>query len=194
LLVGLRSIPWGARDISDDIACAFGVQRRDAERLKCFYGSAMTSPRDNHEMIEARQMGTEEGVDPMRITRAQLMTVIRQRVEELTARIEEALKGLGFTGPVGRQVVLTGGGAELKNIADYMQGVLGRSVRVGRPRQLTGLPDAHSGPAFSTLVGLAMLASSGSGDIRDLALGKITGKKPASGVIGRLFAAMKGGI
>ena len=80
MLLGLRSIPLGAKDITDDIACAFGVQRRDAERLKCFYGSAMTSPRDNHEMIEARQMGTEEGVDPMRITRAQLMTVIRQRI------------------------------------------------------------------------------------------------------------------
>ena len=81
----------------------------------------------------------------MKITRAQLMMVIRQRVEELTSEIEAALKELGFTGPVGRQVVLTGGGAELKNIADYMQGVLGRAVRVGRPKQLTGLPDAHRG-------------------------------------------------
>ena len=54
--------------------------------------------------------------------------------------------------------MLTGGGAELKNIADYMQGVLGRAVRVGRPKTITGLPEAHSGPAFSTLVGLAMLA------------------------------------
>ena len=106
----------------------------------------------------------------MQITRAQLMMVIRQRVEELTAQIESALKELGFTGPVGRQVVLTGGGAELKNIADYMQGVLGRAVRVGRPRQLTGLPDAHSGPAFSTLVGLAFLAASGSDDIRDIGM------------------------
>jgi cell division protein FtsA len=194
MLVGLRSIPLGAKDITDDIASAFAVQRRDAERLKCFYGSAMTSPRDNHEMIEARQIGSEEGAEPLRITRAQLMTVVRQRVEELTAKIEEALKSLGFTGPVGRQVVLTGGGAELKNIADYMQGVLGRSVRVGRPKQITGLPDAHSGPAFSTLVGLAMLASSRSGDIRDLALGKITGKKQAPGMLGRLFAAMKGGV
>src|SRR5918993_43340 len=194
MLVGLRSIPLGAKDITDDIACAFGVQRRDAERLKCFYGSAMTSPRDNHEMIEARQMGTEEGMDPMRITRAQLMTVIRQRVEELTAKIDEALKSLGFTGPVGRQVVLTGGGAELKNIADYMQGVLGRSVRVGRPKTITGLPDAHSGPAFSTLVGLACLASSRSGDIRDLAKGKNMQKKQATGMMGRLLAAMKGGI
>ena len=51
----------GARDITNDIACAFAVQRRDAERLKCFYGSAMTSPRDNHEMIEAPQIGAEPG-------------------------------------------------------------------------------------------------------------------------------------
>jgi cell division protein FtsA len=194
MLVGLRSIPLGAKDISDDIACAFGVQRRDAERLKCFYGSAMTSPRDNHEMIEANQMGAEEGAEPMRITRAQLMTVIRQRVEELTSQIDGALKGLGFTGPVGRQVVLTGGGAELKNIADYMQGVLGRAVRVGRPKTITGLPDAHSGPGFTNLVGLAMLASGSSGDIRDLALGAVADRKPQAGFIGRLVAAMKGGF
>jgi len=194
MLVGLRSIPLGARDISDDIACAFGVQRRDAERLKCFYGSAMTSPRDNHEMIDANQMGAETGTEPMRITRAQLMTVIRGRVEELTGQIDNALKGLGFTGPVGRQVVLTGGGAELKNIADYMQGVLGRTVRVGRPKTITGLPDAHSGPAFATLVGLAMLGAGGTGDLRDLALGAVVDRKPSQGFMGRLVSAMKGGF
>ncbi|MEO6256363.1 MAG: cell division protein FtsA [Sphingomicrobium sp.] len=194
MLVGLRSIPLGAKDITDDIACAFGVQRRDAERLKCFYGSAMTSPRDNHELIDAAQIGAEEGAEPTRITRAQLMMVIRARVEELTGQIEASLKELGFTGPVGRQVVLTGGGGELKNIADYMQGVLGRAVRVGRPRTITGLPDAHSGPAFSTLVGLAFLAGSGSGDIRDIAIGKITDRKPATGMFGRLISAMRGGF
>jgi cell division protein FtsA len=145
-------------------------------------------------MIEAPQMGSEEGGEPLRITRAQLMMVIRQRVEELTGLVDAALKALGFSGPVGRQVVLTGGGAELKNIADYMQGVLGRAVRVGRPRTLTGLPDAHSGPAFATLVGLACLAGSGTGDIRDIALGQVTARKPATGVIGRLVAAMKGGF
>ena len=192
MLVGLRSIPLGAKDITDDIACAFGVRRRDAERMKCFHGSAMTSPRDNHEMIEATAIGSEEGGEPLRISRAQLMTVIRQRVEEITNEIDKALKSLGFTGPVGRQVVLTGGGAELKNIADFMQGVLGRAVRVGRPRAITGLPDAHSGPGFATLVGLAMLAGSGTGDIRDLALGSVRERKPATGLIGRLVAAMRG--
>jgi cell division protein FtsA len=191
MLVGLRSIQLGAKDITNDIAGAFAVQRRDAERLKCFYGSAMTSPRDNHEMIEATQIGAEPGAEPMKITRAQLMMVIRQRIEELVGEIEAALKGLGFTGPVGRQVVLTGGGAELKNVADYMQGVLGRAVRVGRPKQITGLPDAHSGPAFSTLVGLALLAASGRGDIRDIAGPTI--RKAPTGMFGRFIAAMRAG-
>jgi cell division protein FtsA len=194
MLLGLRSIDLGARDITNDIACAFAVQRRDAERLKCFYGSAMTSPRDNHEMIEAAQIGAEPGAEPLKLTRAQLMMVIRQRIEEMTNEVESALKALGFTGPVGRQVVLTGGGAELKNIADYMQGVLGRAVRIGRPKQITGLPDAHSGPAFATLVGLAMLAAAGTGDIRDIALGPITRQTPAKGMFGRLVSAMKGGF
>ena len=192
MLVGLRSIQLGARDITDDIACAFGIQRRDAERLKTFYGSAMTSPRDNHEMIDANPIGAETGDEMTRLTRAQLMTVIRSRVETLTGEIEKALKELGFTGPVGRQVVLTGGGAELKNIADYMQSVLGRAVRVGRPRPIPGLPEAHSGPAFATLVGLANLAASGTGDIRDIA-GTVRERPVSTGFVGKLVAALRKG-
>jgi len=192
ILVGLRSIPLGAKDISDDIAATFGVNRRDAERLKCFYGSAMTSPRDNHELIDASHGGADGNAEPVRITRAQLMMVIRHRVEELTSQVDQALKELGFAGPVGRPVVLTGGGAELKNIADYMQGVLGRTVRVGRPRTLPGLPEAHSGPAFSTLVGLACLASGGSGDIRDIVVRNRAPQGGPTGLLGRLVAVIRG--
>jgi cell division protein FtsA len=191
MLVELRSVGLGAKDITDDIAAAFGVRRRDAERIKCFHGSAMTSPRDNHEVVEALPLGAEEGSEPLRISRAQLMTVIRQRVEQITGEVENALKDLGFVKPLGRQVVLTGGGAELKNVADYMQGVLGRAVRVGRPRALTGLPDAHSGPAFSTLVGLAILAGHGTGDIRDLALPSGRPDRKSGGFIERLVAAIR---
>ena len=160
-----------ASDITDDIAAAFGVRRRDAERLKCFYGSAMTSPRDNHEMIEAdhSRRGGRRRPDPDHPRPADDGDPPPGRGTD-RRRSTRRLKALGFTGPVGRPVVLTGGGAELKNIADYMQGVLGRTVRVGRPKTLAGLPDAHSGPAFSTLVGLACLAGSRSGDIRDIAI------------------------
>ncbi len=191
MLIGLRSIPLGANDITNDIAGAFAVRPRDAERLKCFYGSAMTSPRDNHEMIEAAQIAGDPGAEPIKLTRAQLMMVIRNRIEELTGKIDDALKDFGFTGSAGRQVVLTGGGAELKNLADYMQGILGRSVRIGRPRQLSGLPDAHSGPAFSTLVGLTMLAASGSGDLRDIAIKTGSQARNTGGLLSRLIGVLR---
>ena len=61
------------------------------------------------------------------------------------------------------------------------------------PAAATAKPDAHSGPAFSTLVGLAYLAGSGSSDIRDIALGTVVTRKPPTGMMGRLLAAMRGG-
>jgi cell division protein FtsA len=191
MLAGLRSIPVGGNDVTDDIASAFGTRRTEAERIKCFYGSAMMSPRDNHEMIELAPIaGHQDGVESARITRAQLVSVVRQRLEHMTADIETALKDLGFAGPFGRQVVLTGGGAELKGIADYAQGVLGRTVRIGRPT-LPGLPEAHSGPAFSTLAGLAQFAASDETDLgRDAFMA--AGEGRASGnIIQRLIAAFR---
>ncbi|MEN2785701.1 cell division protein FtsA [Sphingomonas qilianensis] len=169
MLVGLTSIPFGAQDITDDIASAFGTSRAQAERMKCFYGSANASPRDNHDMIDVAPISAEDGQgDGTRITRAQLIAVIRQRLDHLIGEVQKALTELKFSGPVGRQVVLTGGGAELKGVADYAQQALGRSVRVGRPRGLTALPEAHSGPAFTTLAGLAFYAASDPVDLRSL--------------------------
>ncbi len=168
MLVGLKSIPIGSCDITDDIASAFGTSRSQAERMKCFHGSANASPRDNHEMIAIRPGRADDDADPLQITKAALISVIRTRLEHLINEVQAALKELKFEGPVGRQVVLTGGGAELKGIADYAQQVLGRSVRVGRPRGLTGLPDAHGGPGFATLAGLAFFAASDPVDLRGL--------------------------
>lgn len=193
LLVGLASIPFGAADITDDIASAFGTRRSQAERMKCFFGSATASPRDNHEMIEVAPISAEEdAAETTRITRAQLIAVIRQRLEHLMGEIAKALKELGFGGPVGRQVVLTGGGAELKGIADYAQGNLGRAVRVGRPRGLAGIPDAHSGPAFATLAGLIHFAASDPVDLRALSSTDQTiVKAPGSALLSRLISAFR---
>jgi cell division protein FtsA len=192
MLVGLKSLAMGGIDITDDIASAFGTRRAEAERIKCFYGSAMTSPRDNHDMIELAPIaGAEDGTEASRITRAQLIAVIRQRLEHLAGEITTALKDLGFSGPFGRQVVLTGGGSELKGIADYAQGVFGRAVRIGRPK-MAGLPEAHSGPAFSTLAGLAQFAASKELDLRQITAPDTVISRPEGGnIVQRLIAAFR---
>ena len=190
LLVGLASLPLGAGEITDDIASAFGTRRAQAERLKCFHGSAQTSPRDNHETID---VAGEDGAEPLRISRAQLIAVIRQRLEHWFGRIEEALKALGFSGPIARRLVLTGGGAELKGIADYAQGVLGRAVRIGRPRGLIGLPEAHSGMGFSTLAGLVLFAASDPIDLRQATPQQAIVKLSPNNLVQRLIAAVRSG-
>lgn len=168
VLAGLASISMGSADITDDIASAFGTARTWAERTKCFHGSANLSPRDNHEMIDVQPAIPDEGAEGPRITKAQLNATIRQRLERLMTEIQKELRKLGFQDPIGRQIVLTGGGAELKGIADYAQQSLGNAVRVGRPKGLIALPEAHAGPAFATLAGLARFAAADPIDLRAL--------------------------
>jgi cell division protein FtsA len=193
MLVGLQSIAMGAADITDDIASAFGTRRQHAERMKRFHGSANASPRDNHDMIPLAPIAAEDGEgDGSQITKAQLIGVVRQRLEHQMSEIRKALSALRFEGPVGRQVVLTGGGAELKGIADYAQQALGRSVRLGRPRGLTGLPEAHGGPAFATLAGLAFYAASDPVDLRGLTPAGQTVHRPSgTGLFRKLIQAAR---
>ena len=55
---------------------------------------------------------------------------------------------------MGRRVVLTGGASQLPGLRDLCQLVLDKQVRMGKPIHLSNLPDAASGPAFSTVAGL----------------------------------------
>jgi cell division protein FtsA len=168
MLVGLTTIQQGGSDITDDIASTFGMRRAQAERLKCYYGSALSTPRDHQDVLDLGkdENSVESETNTPRITRAQLNAVISQRTDKLVSEIGVALKELGFSGPTGHQIVLTGGGAELKGIAEHVQVALGRAVRIGKPTGIAGLPDAHNGPAFATLVGLVRYAASDPVDLK----------------------------
>jgi cell division protein FtsA len=192
VLAGLASIPMGSADITDDIASAFGTPRQWAERTKCFHGSANISPRDNHEMIDVFPAAPEHGAEAVKISKAQLIAVIRLRLERLVQEIQKELGKLGLEDPVGRQIVFTGGGAELKGIADYAQQALGSAVRVGRPKGLVAMPEAHSGPAFSTLAGLARFAAANPIDLRSIepAHQMVTRSSPRA-VFSRLIQAFR---
>ena len=164
-LVGVATCATGANDITNDIAAAFATRRVHAERLKVLHGAAITSPKDNHEPIEIPPMSEDDNAEPLRVPKAQMIGVIRHRLDAMFGEVAKELAAMGYTGPQARQVVLTGGGAELRAITDFAAGVLGKSVRLGRPRGLTGLPEAQSGCAFATLAGLALFAAE---DLPDL--------------------------
>jgi cell division protein FtsA len=177
MLLGLHALPMGSGSITDAIASSFGIRRSQAERLKCVAGSAVASPADHRELIPVSPPGeggdgapvgplARGADDKNRILRAELVAVVTQQLAVLTGEVGKALKGMGFTGPRAGQVVLTGGGAELAGIADFMQGALGQAVRLGRPSQLPGMPEAHHAPGFATLAGLCLYAADDPVDIR----------------------------
>ena len=149
--------------------------RAQAERLKCVSGSAIATPSDHREMVPVNGPGEEHvlplarGADEQnRIARAELVGVVTERLSYLAAEIGKSLKALGFSGANAGQVVLAGGGAELHGIAEFMQGALGRAVRVGKPPAIPGLPEAHATPGFATLVGLCLYAADDPVDIRSV--------------------------
>jgi cell division protein FtsA len=173
MLLGLASIPLGSGDVTDAIASHFGIRRFQAERLKCVNGSALASPADHRELVPVQGPGEEAPGPPARhadeqnrIPRSELVSVITAQLGRIMEDVNRALKGLGFTGQRGQQVVFTGGGAELVGLADYAQAALGKPVRIGRPPQLPGLPEAYVRPGFATLVGLVLFAAADPVDIR----------------------------
>lgn len=199
MLVGLTAIPRGSADITDAIASAFGIRRFQAERLKCVYGSAIASPADHREMIPVNGPGEERAGpvargadDKNRIPRAELISVITGELDRLVSDVGRALETMGFSGRHGRQVVLTGGGAELSGLADYAQAALGKPVRVGRPPQLKGLPEAHAVPGFATLAGLVLYAAEDPIDIRSVGSRFQTSTRPGGiAQLARIWTAMR---
>ena len=176
IITGLAAIPVGSGDITDAIASAFGIRRFQAERLKCVNGSAIASPADHREMIPVNAPGEEEAGpiarhadDRNRIPRAELVGVITNQLGLLMEEIGKVLKELGFASQRSQQIVFTGGGAELAGLADFAQAALGKPVRIGRVPHLTGMPEAHVKPGFSTLAGLMLYAAADPIDIRSIA-------------------------
>jgi cell division protein FtsA len=199
MLVGLVAIQRGSADITDAVASAFGIRRFQAERLKCVYGSAIASPADHREMIPVNGPGEDHagpiarGADESnRIPRAELISVISGELDQLIGDVGRGLEAQGYSGRQGRQVVLTGGGAELSGLADYAQAALGKPVRIGRPPQLKGLPEAHGVPGFSTLAGLVLYAAEDPIDVRSVGSRFQTShRSPGLAKAMRIWTAMK---
>ena len=207
MLVGLHAIARGSNDITDAVASAFSIRRFQAERLKCVSGSAVASRTDHREMIPVVAPGEEThgpvaGATDDRgmVPRSELVGVITGELDQLMRDIARALESMGFMGALkqqangsrARQVVITGGGAEMAGLADYAQSVLGVPVRIGKPVALKGLPEAHSAPGFATLVGLVLYAAEDPVDIRSVGSRyTTTNSYGAVATVMRIWGAMK---
>ena len=157
-MVYCDSVAVGAHHITNDIARGLSTPIVDAERMKTLYGSALTSPADEREMIDVPQIGESTEDTPNHLPRSILTGIIRPRLEETLEMVRDKLDESGYGRVAGRRVVITGGGSQLSGAREMAARVLDKQVRVGAPIRVTGLAESFAGPAFSACAGLLSYA------------------------------------
>lgn len=153
------SVRMGGDHVTSDISKGLQVPLVVAERIKTKHGGVYATGQDDREMIE---MGGDSGdweKDRRQISRTELIGIMRPRVEEILEEVRARLDAAAFDSLPCQQIVITGGAAQIPGLDGLASRILGQRVRMGRPLRVQGLPQAATGSAFSSAVGLCLFAA-----------------------------------
>jgi cell division protein FtsA len=153
------SVRMGGDQVTSDIAKGLQVPLTTAERIKTFYGGVVATGMDDREMIEIGSDSGDWEKDRRTVSRAELIGIMRPRVEEILEEVRARLDAAGFEHLPSQQIVLTGGGSQIPGLDGLAARILGQQVRLGRPLRVQGLPQAATGAAFASAVGLCLFTA-----------------------------------
>ncbi len=153
------SVRMGGDHVTSDISKGLQVPLTTAERIKTKFGGVHATGMDDREMIEIGGDSGDWEKDRRRVSRTEVIGIMRPRVEEILEEARARLDAAGFDHLPSQQIVLTGGGSQIPGLDGLAARILGQRVRLGRPLRVQGLPQAATGPAFSSAVGLCLFAA-----------------------------------
>ncbi|AGT07798.1 cell division protein FtsA [Paracoccus aminophilus] len=145
--------------ITMDIAKGLRVPMQVAERIKTLHGGLEATGRDDREMIELGGSTGDWETDRRTVSRADLIGIMRPRVEEILEEVRAILDASGFDHLPSKQIVLTGGGSQIPGLDTLASRMLGQNVRIGRPLRIQGLAHSATAPGFASAIGLALLTA-----------------------------------
>ena len=150
-------IPIGSNNITNDLAIVLAINPELAEEIKTRF---ITGDFDT-EKSPVIKIGknNERAFD-----RKEVEDVVKARLDEIFSEVRKKLKSAHYDQRLPEGIVLTGGGAKMRDIDSYAKKCLEAAVEIGVPRGLNGVSEAIEKPEFATAVGLAMYAAE-SGDI-----------------------------
>jgi len=146
------AIGVGSNNVTLDIARGLSTTISSAERLKTLYGSLISSPSDDHEIIEIPIISGDKNTFKQ-ITRSSLNAIIRPRIEETLEMIWQKIKDNNLNNKKLNNVVLTGGGAMMDNIEKYVETIFASGVRVSSPLEKLNLDNNFKKPNFCDIIG-----------------------------------------
>ncbi len=153
------AVRMGGDHVTADIAKGLQVPLTTAERIKTRFGGLHATGMDDREMIDIGSDSGDWDKDRRQVSRTELIGIMRPRVEEILEEARARLDAAGFEHLPSQQIVLTGGGSQMPGLDGLATRILGQRVRLGRPLRVQGLPQAATGPAFASAVGLCLFAA-----------------------------------
>ncbi|MCA0994179.1 cell division protein FtsA [Alloyangia pacifica] len=153
------AVPMGGDHVTGDISMGLQIPMAMAERIKTFYGGVHATGIDDREMIEISGDTGDWHHDRRQVSRAELIGIMRPRVEEILEEVRACLDAAGFEHLPSQQIVLTGAASQIPGLDGLASRILGSQVRLGRPMRVHGLPQAATGPGFASAVGMCLFAA-----------------------------------
>ncbi len=198
-------IPVGARNITNDLAIGLRVSIESAEKIKLALSHTKKEviaadedgekkrPRVETDELDIAALGISEEVK--KVSRKTLIEgIIRPRLNEIFTMVGLEIKKSGFGNMTPSGLVLVGGGADTVSIVEVARRNLAMSVRVGIPKNVTGLIDEILLPSYATSVGLLHYgAQVESTQERPLfgSMSRFTGKFSVKGAAGKMLDVVK---
>lgn len=147
-------IPAGSNNITNDLAIVLAIDPEMAEEIKLRF---VTGDFDTEKPPVIR-IG-KEGKTERAFDRKEVEEVVKARLEEIFSEIRKKLKNAHYDQRLPEGIVLTGGGAKMRDIDLFAKKCLEAAVRIGTPQGLGGVSESIEKPEFATAVGLALLAA-----------------------------------
>lgn len=149
-------IPFGGNSITEDIKEGCTILKRHAELLKVKFGSALASESQESEIVSIPGI---KGKEPKEISLKSLAGIIQARMEEIAEHVYYEIKNSGYERKLIGGIVITGGGAQLKNISQLFEYITGMDTRIGYPNEHLA-PSVKieniASPIYATGIGLVI--------------------------------------
>ncbi len=148
-------VPIGSNNITNDLAIVLAINPELAEEIKTRFITGNFAS-DKSPVIKIGK-NNERAFD-----RKEVEDVVRARLDEIFSEVRKKLKSAHYDQRLPEGIVLTGGGAKMRDIDVYAKQCLEAAVEIGVPKGLKGVSEAIEKPEFAAAVGLAMYAAENS--------------------------------
>ena len=197
-------IPVGAINITKDLAAGLRISLESAEKIKLALGQVPKNPVVSDDENVKTKVDKSDEIDISNlmlpeemktISRKTLVEgIVKPRLNEIFSLVGLEIKKSGFGGMTPSGVVLTGGGALSVGAIESARRNLAMSVRVGIPKNISGLIDEITTPAYASSVGLLLYGMKADKHISAPlfgSIGKIGDRLAVKGIAGKVINLIK---